>query len=70
VSAVTAAELVHRVHARGLRMTDQLARQTLEHWRRAGIAEERLGRWRLTRTGQAMFGGWATAGDLEDDEAA
>ena len=69
MSAVTAAELVHRVHARGLRMTDQLARQTLEHWRRAGIAEERLGRWRLTRTGQAMFGGWAS-GIEADEEAA
>jgi hypothetical protein len=68
---VTAAELAGRVRARGLRMTDQLARQTLERWRAMGIEEERLGRWRLTRSGQAMFGAWASGIELDDrDEAA
>jgi hypothetical protein len=67
---VTAAELANRVRARGLRMTDQLARRTLERWRAMGIAEERLGRWRLTRSGQAMFGGWASGIELDDRDAA
>jgi hypothetical protein len=51
-------------------MTDQLARRTLERWRAMGIAEERLGRWRLTRSGQAMFGGWASGIELDDRDAA
>lgn len=67
---MTAAELANRVRARGLRMTDQLARRTLERWRAMGIAEERLGRWRLTRSGQAMFGGWASGIELDDRDAA
>jgi hypothetical protein len=55
----TVTELGARVRATGLRMTDQLARDTLEHWRARGIAEERLGRWRLTNRGRAMFAGFA-----------
>ena len=67
---MTAAELAHRFRARGLPMTYRLARDTLERWRATGIAELIDGRSRLTSCGQAMFGAWATAIDLEDNEAA
>jgi hypothetical protein len=42
----------------------------LDDWRREGIAEEIDGRWRLTRTGRAMFGGWVGVVDLESQDAA
>ena len=67
MSTISPAELADRVRARGVRMTEHLAIDTLRRWEVRGIAEERLGRWRLTRSGQAMFGGWAGAVDLEDD---
>jgi hypothetical protein len=65
---MTAAELAYRVRLRGLRMTDRLARDTLERWQALGIAEQIDGRWRFTQTGRAMFGGWATG--IESDEEA
>ena len=68
--SVSPEELAALVRRRGLLMTDGLAVATLEYWRDRGIAERHLGCWRLTKSGQAMFGGWATAIDLEDDEAA
>ena len=70
MSTVSAAELAHRVRVRGLRCDENLARGFLEHWRERGIAEERLGRWRLTKRGRAMFSGRADGIELEDDEAA
>ena len=41
-------------------------------WRRRSATPRArdLGEWRLTKSGRAMFGGWAAAIDLEDDEAA
>jgi hypothetical protein len=71
MTTVTAAELAHRVRVRGLRCNETLARSFLADWERRGIAEQHLGRWRLTKSGQAMFGGWASGIELDDqDEAA
>lgn len=58
MSAVTPAELAHRVRVRGLRCDENQARSFLSDWQRRGIAEQLDGRWRLTRSGRAMFGAW------------
>lgn len=65
MTTVTAAELATRVrHATGQReATTALMRDTLEHWRQRGIAEEHLGTWKLTPAGLAMFA--AYAGELQ-----
>ena len=70
MNTISATELAHRVRVRGLQCNETLARSFLADWERRGIARQQLGRWRLTKSGHAMFGGWATAIDLEDDEAA
>jgi hypothetical protein len=67
---MTAAELAHRFRVRGLQCNETLARSFLADSERRGIAEQHLGRWRLTKSGQAMFGGWAATIDLEGGEAA
>lgn len=68
MSTVTASELAHRVRRRGLRLDEPQARSFLRDWERHGIAEQLDGRWRLTRRGQAMFGGWVVG--LHDGDAA
>lgn len=56
---LTAEELARRARSRtGLRMEIQFTRVMLAEWKARGIAEQRLGRWRLTKSGRAMFGGW------------
>jgi hypothetical protein len=52
-----------------VRCDETLAREFLEHWRERGVAEERLGRWRLTERGRAMFGAWAGEIELDETEA-
>ncbi len=43
----------------------------MKDWAARGIAEEiASGRWRLTSSGAAMFAGWASRIDLEDEERA
>lgn len=67
-SDVTPAELAQRVRVRGLRLEEPQACAFLLDWQRRGIAEQRDGRWRLTRSGRAMFGGWVVGlhdGDQE-----
>ena len=68
VSTVSPAELARRTRRHGLRITEPIALGFLEDWRRQGIAEEIDGRWRLTQTGRAMFGTWATGIGLDDGE--
>jgi len=70
VSTVSPAELVHRVRRHGLRIDERLAVTLLEDWRKRGIAEQVDGRWRLTKTGRAMFGGWADGLSTEAEQAA
>jgi hypothetical protein len=71
MSTVTAAELARRASRHQVpRVTEKLARSFLKDWARRGIAEEIDGRWRLTRRGQSMFGGWASRIELEDEEQA
>jgi len=67
MGTIRAAEIAHRVRVRGLRCNETLARSLLADWEQRGIAEQHLGWWRLTKSGQAMFGGWAAAIDLEDE---
>lgn len=70
-ATVSAAELTARVRARRrVRLDEKLALEFLRYWESRGIAEERLGRWRLTSSGRAMFGGWAVGIDLADEEQA
>jgi hypothetical protein len=68
--ALCPAELAFRVRARGMRLDATRALEFLEEWRERGIVEEHLGRWRLTRSGFAMFGGWADGIGLDDEAAA
>jgi hypothetical protein len=70
VSTVSPAELAHRVRRHGLRIDDRLAESFLHEWRRQGVVEELDGRWRLTKTGRAMFGGWADGIGTEGEERA
>ena len=70
MSTISAAEPAHCVRPRGLRLEEPQARSFLLDWQRRGIAEQRDGRWRLTRSGRAMFGGWADGIDLNEREAA
>jgi hypothetical protein len=65
---VSPAEHAHRVRQNtGLRLDTTTANAFLEDWRDRGIAEERLGRWRLTETGRAMFGAYVPNLDLIDN---
>ena len=59
-------ELAERVAAQGHECSVKQAVEWLKDWERRGIAEQRLGRWRLTKSGRAMFGGWATSPPLEE----
>jgi len=68
MSTITAQELAHRVRSStGLRLDTATVASFLEDWRDRGIAEERLGRWRLTKSGRAMFAGYVTNIDLIDN---
>jgi hypothetical protein len=51
-------------------MDEQLAVRFLEDWRERGVAEQVDGRWRLTRLGRAMFGGWADGLGTDEEQAA
>lgn len=70
MSTVTASELAHRTRRHGVRISERIAVGFLRDWQAQGIAEEIDGRWRLTRTGRAMFGGWVGVVDLESQDAA
>jgi hypothetical protein len=70
MTTVSASELARRVHSHGLRCEERLASSFLEHWRDRGVAEEVQGRWKLTKRGRAMFGGWAAGIALADEERA
>ena len=71
VSTLTVADLARRVRQRtGLPLDRAFAQEMLAEWQRAGIAEEHLGRWRLTERGRAMFSGWATDVVFPGEEAA
>lgn len=70
MSTLSAAELAHRTRRHGVRIDARLAETFLEEWRARGIAEEHLGRWRLTASGRAMFGGWAAGIELDEEQAA
>ena len=69
--SVSAAELAARARRHsGVRLDAQLARSVLVDWKARGIVEEPFpGRWRLTRSGAAMFGAWATGLDGEEPSA-
>jgi hypothetical protein len=67
-TTITAAELAHRVEESSLaRLDAATAKRFLKDWRAMGIAEERDGRWRLTKSGRAMFAGW-TELPVDDEE--
>lgn len=68
MSTVSPAELAERVRSRGLRCDARLSLSFLRDWETRGIAEEHLGRWRLTHAGAAMFGGWAAGVDGDGQE--
>ena len=63
------AELAHRVRARGHRLEERQALEFLADWQRRGIAEEHLGRWRLTEAGAALLSSWAEL-PVDDKELA
>jgi hypothetical protein len=67
---LTPAELAHRVRRRGLRIDEHVAVAFLEDWKARGVAEQVDGRWRLTKTGRAMFGGWADGLVTDEEQAA
>jgi hypothetical protein len=67
MSTFTAAELAHRGRRHGLRIDEHLAVRFLEDWKTLGVAEHVEGSWCLTKSGRAMFGGWA-AGVVIGDE--
>jgi hypothetical protein len=64
---VSAAELAQLARRHNVRIDTRLAETFLRDWERTGIAEERLGRWRLTKRGRAMFGGFVGSLYLDDD---
>jgi hypothetical protein len=68
MSILSTAELARRTRRHGVRITEPIALGCLEDWRRQGVAEEVGGRWQLTRSGRAMFGGWAAGIALADEE--
>jgi hypothetical protein len=67
MSTVTASELAHRTRRHGVRISERIAVGFLRDWQAQGIAEEIDGRWRLTRTGRAMFGGYLAAADYDQE---
>jgi hypothetical protein len=70
VSTVTTAELAHRTRRHGVRITERLALAFLRDWEAQGVAEEIAGRWRLTRSGRAMFSAWVHAPLAHDEDEA
>jgi hypothetical protein len=69
VNSLTPTELARRVRRdTGLRLDTDTAQEFL--WAAQGIAEQIDGRWRLTKHGRAMFGGYAHTALYPQQEAA
>jgi hypothetical protein len=68
---ITAAELAQRASRHNVpAVSERLARSFLRDWEARGIAEQVGNRWRLTRSGRAMFGAWASRIELDEEQAA
>jgi hypothetical protein len=52
------------------RITEGFARAFSRAWEEQGVAEEIAGRWRLTRSGRAMFSAWVHAPLAHDEDEA
>ncbi len=68
---ISPAELISRVRYRtGLRMEIQFTKEMLADWKARGVVEEHFGRWRLTKSGRAMFSGFGLGLDDPAGEVA